>query len=67
MNYPKVALVSFKPANYLFTIKPCAIISVAVDYTGANGPSFFKNGAPTVVNLSLQLKEMQLRDAQTAD
>lgn len=67
MKYPKIALVSFKPDNYLFKIKPCAIISVAVDYTGANGPSFFKNGAPTVVNLSIQLKEMQLRDAQTAD
>lgn len=67
MKYPKVAMVKFKPDDYLFKIKPCAIVSVAVDYTGSNGPSFFKNGAPTVVNLSIALKEMQLRDAQTAE
>lgn len=67
MKYPKIAMVKFKPDNYLFKIKPCAIISVAVDYTGSNGPSFFKNGAPTIVNLSIALKEMQLRDAQTAE
>lgn len=67
MKYPKIATIKFKPDNYLFKIKPCAILSVAVDYTGANGPSFFKNGAPTVVNLSIAFKEMQLRDSQTAE
>lgn len=67
MKYPKIAMVKFKPDNYLFKFKPCAILSVAVDYTGSNGPSFFKNGAPTIVNLSIALKEMQLRDAQTAE
>lgn len=59
-KYPKIALVSFKPEKYLFKLKPCAIISVQVDYNGAGTPSFFKSGAPTVINLTLQLKEIQL-------
>lgn len=59
-KYPKIALVSFKPEKYLFKLKPCAIISVQVDYNGAGVPSFFKSGAPTVINLTLQLKEIQL-------
>lgn len=59
-KYPKIALVSFKPEKYLFKLKPCAIISVQVDYNGAGVPSFFKSGAPTVINLTMQLKEIQL-------
>jgi hypothetical protein len=59
-KYPKIALVSFKPEKYLFKLKPCAIISVQVDYNGSGTPSFFRSGAPTVINLTLQLKEIQL-------
>lgn len=59
-KYPKMAMVQFRPNKYLYVIKPCAIIAVQVDFTGAGNPSFFKSGAPTVVNLTLQLKEMQL-------
>ena len=57
-------MISFKPSGYLFKLKPCAIIAVQVDYTGAGQPSFFKSGAPTIVNLTLQLKEYQLQSAQ---
>lgn len=64
MRYPDIAVVSFKPDKYLFKLKPCAIISVQVDYTGAGGPSFFNSGAPTVVNLTLQLKEIELWNTQ---
>jgi hypothetical protein len=60
MDYPDLCNVSFTPDNYLYKLKPCAIISVHVDYTGAGGPSFFNSGAPTVVNLTLQLKEIEL-------
>ena len=42
--------------------RPCAVNGVSVDYTGAGVPSFFKNGAPTVINLTLQLTEIQLWD-----
>lgn len=60
MKYPDIAMVSFRPSQYLYKLKPCAIVSVQVDYTGAGMPSFFKSGAPTIVNLTLQLKEIEL-------
>lgn len=60
MQYPDICNVQFTPDDYLYKIKPCAIISVQVDYTGAGGPSFFNSGAPTIVNLTLQLKEIEL-------
>lgn len=59
-KYPKICQVSFNPGEYLFKLKPCAVVSVAVDYTAAGGPSFYKSGAPTVIGLSLRLKEIQL-------
>ena len=60
-TYPNIALISLQP-NSFFTLefKPCALISAQVDYTGGSSPSFFKNGAPTVVNLALQFKEIEL-------
>jgi len=67
MKYPQIALVSFVPNQYLFTLKPCAITSVQVNFTGSGGPSFFKSGAPTVVTLSLNLKEIQLWESTDPD
>ena len=64
MQYPKLARISFKPSGYLYEFKPCVIVAVQVDYTAAGQPSFFKSGAPTIVNLTLQLKEYQLQSAQ---
>jgi hypothetical protein len=64
IDYPKLAMVSFKPSGYLYRLKPCVIVAVQVDYTAAGQPSFFKSGAPTIVNLTLQLKEYQLQSAQ---
>lgn len=60
-EYPSIALIKFFPNNF-FTIrmKPCAILNVNVDYTGAGMPSFFENGAPTVVNLTVVAKEIDL-------
>lgn len=64
LKYPQIAYVKIYPndvfGNLIF--RPCAITSVQVDYTGAGSPSFFRNGAPTVVNINLQLKEIQLWD-----
>lgn len=59
MKYPSLVMVTLNPKQYLFPFKKCAIQSVQVDYTGA-GLSFFDSTAPTVVNLSLQLKETEL-------
>jgi len=65
MLYPQIALIRMYPNDIFGSLlfKPCAIISVSVDYNGAATPSFFKRtGAPTVVNLNLHLKEIQLWD-----
>jgi hypothetical protein len=61
MEYPSIAIVKLYPDDaYTVRFKPCAITSVSVDYTGAGGPSFFKNGAPTVINLTVAMKEIEL-------
>lgn len=61
MGYPSIALIRFYPKKeFLFTVRPCAIEAVSVDYTAAGGPSFFKSGAPTVVNLSVRFKEIEI-------
>jgi hypothetical protein len=61
MGYPKIALIKMWPDNLFDSIKfkPCVITSVQANYTAAPTPSFHKNGAPTVVTLVLNLKEMQ--------
>jgi hypothetical protein len=59
-KYPKICNISFKPNDYLFEFKPCAVIQVLIDHTASGGPSFYKSGAPTVVGLTLRLKEIQL-------
>lgn len=59
MKYPALAQVTLNPGDWLYKLKPAAITSVHIDYTGA-GLSFFNSQAPTVVNLTLQLKETEL-------
>lgn len=61
LGYPNIALIRLFPNDFFtYRFKPCAVISTAVDYSGAGQPSFFENGAPTVMNFSLQLKEIEL-------
>lgn len=61
MGYPDIAIIKMYPDDLFksFYFKPCVITSVDVNYNATPTPSFFKNGAPTVVNLTLNLKEMQ--------
>jgi len=60
-GYPLIALIKFKPDDvFTFKLKPCAVVSVQVDYTGGGSPSFFKNGAPTVINLSVGFREIEV-------
>lgn len=60
-NYPQIAMIKLYPNDlFTFKFKPCAITNVAVNYNGAGVPSFFNNGAPTVVTLSISLKEIEL-------
>jgi hypothetical protein len=61
MGYPDVATIVMKPDDIFgnLVFKPCVVTSVQVNYNGAPNPSFFKNGAPTVIALTLNLMEMQ--------
>lgn len=59
--YPSIAMIKIFPDDF-FTMrfKPCAVEAVDIDLTGGGVPSFFRNGAPTVVRFSLVLKEITL-------
>ena len=59
-TYPNLAHISFSPSEYLPNLKPCAIMAVQVDFTASGMPSFFESGAPTVINLTLSLRETEL-------
>ena len=59
-SYPMLAQISFSPSNFLPRLKPAAIMAVQTDFTAAGQPSFFRDGGPTVVNLTISLREVQL-------
>ena len=68
LNYPSIATVAFnipQDSNgnqqpYLYNFKPCAITSFFVDWSAGSTPAFFKNGAPQLVSITMQLKEIEL-------
>lgn len=62
MGYPDLLRIKIMPNDVfgMLIIKDCVVESVSVDHTPA-GPSFFEgSGAPTLVNLTLNLKETKL-------
>jgi hypothetical protein len=46
--------------SQLFLMKRCVIQDVRVNYAGGGVPSFFTSGGPTVVDLSITLKELSI-------
>lgn len=61
MGYPDIVDINFAPDEVfgMLKMKPCVIEAVSVDYT-PSGPSFFESNAPTMVNLTINLKEIEL-------
>ena len=61
MEYPDLAIVQFFPDDeFQINLKECVIVGVNVDYTPA-GPSYIGGtAAPTMVNLTVHLKETKL-------
>jgi hypothetical protein len=61
MEYPDLAIVDFYPNDeFQISLKECVIVGVNVDYTPA-GPSYIGGtAAPTMVNLTIHLKETKL-------
>ena len=39
-------------------------MAVQTDFTAAGQPSFFNNGAPTIVNLTVSMRETELWTAE---
>jgi hypothetical protein len=60
-GYPEMVLIELKPDNrYLYKFKPCVIESVSVNYAPL-GPSFYRGSrAPTAVELSVNLQEIEI-------
>jgi hypothetical protein len=66
LQYPQVVQIDIFPDELKqhMSFKPCAITSVQADYTAAGNPSFFKGtNLPTVISLTLSLKEIELWDS----
>ena len=63
-QYPQIAIIKIHPKDLFghLKIKPCAIESISIDHTATATPAFFKNGAPVAVNLTINLKEIQMWD-----
>lgn len=63
-KYPQVLHIAIKPdeaAANMNKFKPCVIESIDVNYSPSGQPSFFRGtSAPTMVELSLQLKEIEI-------
>jgi hypothetical protein len=62
-NYPSLVQPTFVGVDpeYITQFKKCAIVQVQVNYAGEQHPSFYRDsaGAPTVITLTLTLKEVE--------
>jgi hypothetical protein len=60
-SYPEMLLIQFYPKQeFLYSFKPCVIDSITVNYA-PNGPSLYKRtGAPTAVEITLNLTEIEM-------
>jgi hypothetical protein len=60
-DYPDVLLIKLYPNNkFTVRFKPCVVVAVQADYTSGGVPSFHKNGAPTLITLTMQVRELEL-------
>lgn len=60
-SYPEILEVKLYPSDeYLYKFKPCVVDSVSVNYA-PNNPSFYREtGAPTAVQFSINLQEIEI-------
>lgn len=61
-SYPYICVPAFYPSDdYLYTFKPCVIEDFTANFVTGSNPSFFAGtGAPTEVEFTLQLLEIEL-------
>lgn len=60
-TYPEMLIINLRPeSEYLYKFKPCVVETVNVNYA-PNGPSFYRDTrAPTAVDLSIELQEVEI-------
>lgn len=59
---PSLVHIEVFPKSFLpFKFKKCFITGIGVDYAPNAFPSFFNDGAPTAIDLTLQLQEVEIR------
>lgn len=62
---PDTFQIRFHPDDFLFKPNTCVLTGMAVTYNGDNTPTFFDNGAPVEVSLSLAFKEVETDTKQS--
>ena len=60
-SYPEILQIKLFPKDdYLYRFKPCVVDNVSVNYA-PNNPSFYREtGAPTAVQFSVSLQEIEI-------
>lgn len=62
---PDIFDIRFNPDGFLFKPNNCVLTGMSVTYNGDNTPTFFDNGAPVEVVLSLAFKEIETDTKQS--
>ena len=70
LTYPNKVIISVSGGYFptIMKFKPAVISGINIDYTGSGGLSFFEDGMPTVINLTMNVKEIEVwyNDESTA-
>ena len=65
LDYPLIAQIAINLPqssgnSYLYKFKPSAIVSFMADWTAGPNPAFHTDGAPAIVSITMQIKEIEL-------
>lgn len=67
LDMPDEVNVEFYGSTFLYKFARCVITNVSIDYAPFGTPSFFPDGAPTAVSLTIGLQEIQQLDRSAFD
>jgi hypothetical protein len=62
LTYPENFNIFFHTPSdrFMFKILSCALVNISIDYMGSGVQSFFSNGAPVEIKLSLEFRELAI-------
>lgn len=64
---PDLVTITLDPPDHLFNFRKCVIKSISVDYAPNDLPSFFYDGAPTTIDFSIRLQEVEIRTSDNVN